>query len=378
MRLGLVTHVYPALRGTGSIPGIFIPPFAQAVSERGHRVWVVAPDQQQSLQEEDGILVSRFAVSVPPGGLGALRASSPSDWWRLAQFLRRGNRALRHMLITEGADGLLAYWAFPSGLLCRWVQRSYAVPYAIWALGSDIYQAARVPGLRQAIVWSLRGASVRYANGPALCRTIEGMTGLLCKFLPAARPLPPPEPPDADGAAVHLLFAGRLEPVKGPDILLEAASLLANDGLNFHLWMVGEGSLRDTLQTTIAQHGLGDRVSLLGYVSDGRLAGYLSAADMLVVSSRSESMPLAVTEAARFGTPVVVTDVGDMGPLVRRHQAGLAVPPQRPDLLTSAILEIAQSQTAHAFADGLQTLSAAYSMESSVDCFLEDAEGWHG
>lgn len=373
MRIGIVTHVYPPAGRRPGIPGIFIPPFARALIDRGHQVWVVAPGQEDSLAWEDGLLVRRFGAQVPAGGLGGLQATRPADWLLLGRFLRRGSRALHRMLAQEGADLLLAYWAFPAGLLCAWATLCRPIPYVVWALGSDIYLAARLPGLRQMVSWALRRAAVRYANGPALCRAVEQLADRGCQFLPAARPLPEPEPVALAPDRVHLLFAGRLEPVKGPDILLEAAKKLAERELDFHLWMIGEGSLRASLAQTIQQSGLADRVTLLGFVSDSRLAGYLAAADLLVVPSRSESMPLVVGEAARFGTPVVVSDVGDLGPLVRERRAGLVVPPEQPERLARAVVRALEERGRSAFSAGLRGLAGLYGLESAVTRFLTDA-----
>jgi glycosyltransferase involved in cell wall biosynthesis len=376
MRLGLVSHVYPAPSASGSIPGIFIAPFGQAVAARGYSVWVLAPGTPAGASEEDGLEVHRFQAPAPKGGLGTLQARRPLDALRLLGFLSRSAWALDHLLSQGKTEALLAYWAFPAGFLCRWAARRHRVPYAIWALGSDIYQAARVPGLRQMIAWGLRGAKARYANGRALCRAVEDLAGASCGFLPVARPLPEPQLPSLTGRVKHILFAGRLEAIKGPDVLLQAAARLVDSGLDFHLWMVGDGSLRRQLQETIAATDLAGHVSLEGYVSDARLAGYLQTADLLVVPSRSESMPLVVTEAARFGTPVVVTDVGDLGPLVRQHGAGLVVPPERPDLLAAAMRQALTRPEAVDAAPGLAALAEMYSLDTAVARFLDDITTW--
>lgn len=376
MRIGLVSHVYPAPSGSGSIPGIFIAPFGQALAARGHSVWVVAPGMPAGSSEEDGLLVHRYSAPAPEGGLGTLQARRPLDALQLLGFLRRSAAALDRLLSQGETDALLAYWAFPAGFLCRWAARRHGVPYAAWALGSDIYQAARVPGLRQMIAWGLRGAGARYANGPALCRAVEELAGAPCAFLPVARPLPEPQLPPLTNKAAHILFAGRLEAIKGPDLLLRAAARLVKSGVDFHLWVVGDGSLRAQLEEIVAATDLAGCVSLEGYVSDARLAGYLQAADLLVVPSRSESMPLVVTEAARFGTPVVVTDVGDLGPLVQQHRAGLVVPPERPDLLAEAMRQALSNRTAAATAAGLAELAEMYALETAVARFLADVQGW--
>ncbi|WP_448600789.1 TylF/MycF/NovP-related O-methyltransferase [Thermoleptolyngbya sp.] len=117
--------------------------------------------------------------------------------------------------------------------------------------------------------------------------------------------------------------AARLEYVKGYDLQLEAiAQLKAQpDGASLYFAWAGEGSLRTQLQQQIADLGLHEQVRLLGQRWD--VADWLDAADIFLLPSRLEGMPLAIMEAMAKGLPVVASavsgipeELGDTGKLL--------------------------------------------------------------
>ncbi|SCV02288.1 Phosphatidylinositol N-acetylglucosaminyltransferase [Cupriavidus necator] len=119
-----------------------------------------------------------------------------------------------------------------------------------------------------------------------------------------------------------VLNVGRLVPDKAQADLIDAFAQ-ACPGPGTVLMIAGDGPLRDALGQRIAQHGLSGRVRLLGQRAD--VPALLNAADLFVLSSLIEGMPLVVGEALACGCPVVATDasgvpamLGTVGTLVRR------------------------------------------------------------
>ncbi len=135
-----------------------------------------------------------------------------------------------------------------------------------------------------------------------------------------------------------LLAVGNIKPEKSYDDLLDAAARLAERGSGaFHLAVAGDaadGTLAEILQRRSEQPDLAGRVSWLGSRDDvERLYG---AADVFVLPSRTEGLPMALLEAMSAGLAVVASAVGDV-PNVLAGQAGLLTPPGQPDALADVL-----------------------------------------
>jgi glycosyltransferase involved in cell wall biosynthesis len=120
-------------------------------------------------------------------------------------------------------------------------------------------------------------------------------------------------------------FLGRLSPEKGPDVFLRAALLAQAKLADTHFVFVGDGPLAPQLRESIARFRLEDRVHLAGLRRD--IAAVLNDIDVLVSSSHSEAMPLAVMEAMASGLPVVATRVGGVPDMIDQGESGWLVAP---------------------------------------------------
>jgi D-inositol-3-phosphate glycosyltransferase len=135
-------------------------------------------------------------------------------------------------------------------------------------------------------------------------------------------------PPDA----VLLLFVGRLQPLKAPDVLLRAAARLLErrpdlrDRLVVAVLGGPSGSSPDWLPSLAAELGLAERVRFEAPSGADRLRDWYRAADVVAVPSHNESFGLVALEAQACGTPVVATDVGGLRTTVRDGVSGLLVP----------------------------------------------------
>jgi glycosyltransferase involved in cell wall biosynthesis len=120
-------------------------------------------------------------------------------------------------------------------------------------------------------------------------------------------------------------FLGRLSPEKGPEVFLRAALVARSKLPDAHFVFVGDGPLAPTLRESIARFKLEDRVHLAGLRRD--VAPVLNDMDMMVSSSHSEAMPLAVMEAMASGLPVVATRVGGVPDMIDQGESGWLVAP---------------------------------------------------
>lgn len=114
-----------------------------------------------------------------------------------------------------------------------------------------------------------------------------------------------------------LIYVGRWDSQKDPLRLLRAFHALFAEGRDIVLVVVGDGALRGELESFVRDHGLDRRIALVGPKPHPRVADWLRAADLFVLSSAYEGMPMAVLEALGSGLPVATTDVGEVRRVVR-------------------------------------------------------------
>jgi glycosyltransferase involved in cell wall biosynthesis len=149
------------------------------------------------------------------------------------------------------------------------------------------------------------------------------------------RPQRAPGPPRTP---VTLLSVGRFLPPKDFTTLVHAMAALEPG--TARLEIAGDGPDRHALEQEIANLHLGETVELLGTRND--VDQLLAAADIFVLSSDSEGLPMSVLEAMAAGLPVIATAVGGIPELVTDEQTGALVPPRDSRALTAAITAIAR------------------------------------
>lgn len=110
---------------------------------------------------------------------------------------------------------------------------------------------------------------------------------------------------DANDTRFRFVTVGRLTEAKGFDRLIEACSRLKQDGYDFDLWIIGEGSDRKELEALNQKLGTTDTVRFLGFQANPHM--YLNQCDCFVCSSRTEGYSLVIAEAMCVGLPVIST-----------------------------------------------------------------------
>lgn len=139
----------------------------------------------------------------------------------------------------------------------------------------------------------------------------------------------------------RILNVGRLVPEKGAPILLDAVSACVGEGLAVEVKLVGAGPLDVALEAQVRKLGLEDDVHLLGLVGHSDLPALYGWADVLVLPSFQEGLPVVLMEAFASGIPVITTTIAGIPELVIDRTNGLLVPPGRADLLAGAIQQLA-------------------------------------
>jgi len=177
----------------------------------------------------------------------------------------------------------------------------------------------------------------------------------ICRFYP----IPTDEAKDYIGVppcGQMLLFVGRIEPLKGLDVLIEAISIMHQNAFfkehPFCLAVIGgnpedDGQVNDNLELSrikalTEKVGLRDLVTFLGKKSQDSLPYYYSAAEAVVVPSQYESFGMVALEAMACGTPVVASQIGGLAYLVQDGVTGYTVPVDEPEELAKRLTSLLQ------------------------------------
>lgn len=126
---------------------------------------------------------------------------------------------------------------------------------------------------------------------------------------------------------IRLLTVGRLHPVKDHAFLVRACARLRDQGLDFRCEIAGEGPERRHLESLIGKLGLEKSVTLLGHASPAQIDSLYVQADLVVMTSRSEGIPLVLMEAMARGKPVLAPAITGIPELVVSGKTGFLYEP---------------------------------------------------
>ena len=136
------------------------------------------------------------------------------------------------------------------------------------------------------------------------------------------------------------LHVGRLAAVKNQESLLRAFALAKQQVSDLYLWIVGSGPLEAKLHLLARELGVEASIQFFGEVSD--LGPIYNAADIFIMSSTSEGLPMSLLEAMSAGLPSIVTDVGGMAEVANLSGAAAVVPAFSHEALAAAICRAAR------------------------------------
>jgi glycosyltransferase involved in cell wall biosynthesis len=378
LNICIITSSFPS-HPDDIVQAPFIIEFIDGLRKKGHKVFVFTQDRIDTKKEFlEGVQVKWFPWMKSKKPLVQLNSVNPFDFLRILSLFYNGKKVLLPFLRENKVNVCLALWVLPSGYFANHAHRQAGVPYSVWALGSDIYQYGRNPLLYPVMKRIIRDAKGVFADGFDLSKRVEVRFERKCVFLATTRTLKRPEADQFEKIEkperpYRFLFVGRIEKVKGIDLLLQAMALLVEKGLNVHLAIVGSGSMEAWAKDFVKQKGLGERTEWMSNLSEKRLTSVYELSDCVVIPSRSESIPLVFSEALEFNKELIVTDVGDMGMLGRQYGVAWVIPPEDP----VALAEIMRKRVESLDKGGgdkvkRMELKRLFNIENSVERFLAD------
>lgn len=281
-------------------------------------------------------LVRELFATVPVRRWRSLEQAGENLWSFLCGF------SLARFFEKEKIRHIHSPWANGPATAAWVASRLTGIPFSFTARAGDIYpqDGALSEKIRDAMfVRSDNRINIDYLAGFA--------GGDAEKFLLTYNgvPLAPgPEAPVRMGAPLKILAVGRFVPKKGFDLLLRAAKVLDQRGVDFHVTLAGAGPELLRLKGLARKLGLTRRVSFPGFIPHDRVADLFSSADVFVMpcvvhsTGDRDGIPTVIMEALLHRVPVVATDVCGISEVIRDRETGLLIPQKDFRAIAGAIM----------------------------------------
>lgn len=298
---------------------------ARGLASRGHQIQVLT-SQLEGTEERESVhgveIIRPFSVAVD-GKSQTIIEAIKKIW-----FMRKIYYHLDRFVQKHPTDIIYnnAYTVtLPAGL----IGRKYKIPVItnignLQGLGHFKKGANLVVGfiqaLKERIIIRYGGHSAIRVASKAVGKKVDQMTNAKVNVIPS---------PIDDGLSrkvlksverkeerrkiaikndeLFLLYVGALEKVKNLDSLIK---VLSKNKRSFKLVIVGEGREEENLRQAAYDRGISDRITFLGRLSNEKVMCLMTAADALLLASKSENLPTVILEALSVNTPVISTDVG--------------------------------------------------------------------
>lgn len=140
---------------------------------------------------------------------------------------------------------------------------------------------------------------------------------------------------------IKILHIGRFTAEKNHTCIIEAMKLLSDSGVNASLKLIGEGPLKCEMQQKVSEYGLETCIEFMG--SQSNVYPFLSDADIFILPSIYEGIPLSLVEAIGTGLPIVASDVGGIPDMIENEVNGLIITPNA-ESLANAIKRLAENE----------------------------------
>jgi glycosyltransferase involved in cell wall biosynthesis len=339
MRVLVVTTSYPSRRAPHN--GVFIREHCLALKRRGAEVTVLVPRvfREDPVDEDDGgIAVHRFPFW---SGQRLLTEYASIPAVRMLTYLVSGVFAGARLARRTRSDVVHGHWAIPTGFIALMAARLSALrPVVVTAHRKDIEVARSGSRIARALAaYTLtRADRVVAVSGVLRDELVDGF-GVECsriEVVPMGVDTGLFAPSDREAARARLdiapgmrlaLFVGGLIPVKGVGDLIEAMGSVLPGDPDVLLTLAGAGPLEADLRAQAETLGQSARIRFLGPVPHDDLPVWMNAADVLVLPSYSEGLPVCLMEAAAVGLPMVATDVGGSAEVLRLDPRNTLVSP---------------------------------------------------
>lgn len=249
-------------------------------------------------------------------------------------------------LKRHGIHHIHEHFANPTALVAMMLQRFGGFSYSLSIHGPDIFYNVDSAYLREKIRHAQFVRCISdYCRSQVLKLLGPGSRDHIHIVRCGIDPQRYQPVPEAANAKPRILCVGRLCRAKGQEILLEACSGLKRQGIPFDLVLVGDGETRQPLMHATEKLDLNAEVTFAGAMSQEEVLRQYQLADVFVLPTFAEGLPVVLMEAMAMELPTITTPVNGIPELVQNGENGLLVPPANAEQLTNAIRDLIADET---------------------------------
>jgi len=333
MKILTLCYEWPPVGGGGGRVAMQV---AEGLAQRGHQVKAYSAGLRHLARHEMARGVEVFrpesyrrredTCSVPEMALYLLTGFLPA--WREAR--------------TWKPDIIHAHFAVPTGVLAWALARLTGIPYVLTVHLGDVPGGVpeQTAGLFRLVdpfarrIWADAAAVTAVSSHvAALAQTAYGISGRV--ILNGTCPIGLPEV--STHTPPRLLMVGRLSIQKNPLLAVRALALVRD--LDWTLDVIGEGPLGDEMRHAIQAQGLAEKVRFRGWLAGAEVAQSMREADLLLMTSLHEGLPMVAVEALQHGLAIVGSDIGGMRDVVAAPDNGFLCP-LTPEGFAAALREV--------------------------------------
>jgi len=322
---------------------------------RGTEVTVYAPSFKGLQNHSIGqISVKRFRYflrrweKLTHGESAPVKIRNPLYLVLVPFYLLCGSLSMWRLCTKENFDVLHVHWPVPHAWFGYIGKVTTKAKMVTTFYGAELALAKRYPFVKNFVRWSTKKSDKVIAISSFTKDEIMRITHVQPEVIPYGAPLEVAEKSSTANSTKGpkiVLFVGRIIERKGLPYLIEAMSKVVAE-IEAQLVIVGEGDRREELERMVGDKGLEETVIFAGRIPTGHLQELYEKCEVFVlpsiVDSRGDTEGLGVVllEALAYKKPIVATDVGGIGDVIKNERTGLLVPQKDPGALSNAILRL--------------------------------------
>jgi glycosyltransferase involved in cell wall biosynthesis len=352
MKIAIIVSHFPPKWSSGGteIASYFM---AEHLARRGHEVHVITSFDEGLPQEscEKGFYIHRVRMIN-------IRLFGVLFFWRaIVETIRKIDPDLVHtQSLCSGIPALIS-------------KKILKIPYAVWAQGSDVYHPDWFTQLTSNMI--VKNADSAIALTEDMKRVMQDLYDRDIAVVPNGFNIADyPDEPSFEDTATHgksILFVGRLKSVKGVQYLITSMKKIHEEMPDARLILVGDGEERERLAALSIQLGIQQYVQFIGIVPHEKVKTFMQQADVFVLPSLSEGLPIVILEAMACGLPIVASRVGGIPDILTNDTNGYLVEAKDTnDMANKIILLLSDDALRKKISDNNRLLVKKYAWENVI------------